>query len=116
MLWAGFFQWKQCFANFSTASYFAFTEYTTLGSNFDLPQNWRLLEVEHEIAVARRDRAVQVRTIVHNNAKDHRLRLRLNTGVRGEAYYASEAFCFVRRPMATSVVSRVKPNVSTSTR
>ncbi len=44
MLWAGFFQWKQCFANFSTASYFAFTEYTTLGSNFDLPQNWRLLE------------------------------------------------------------------------
>ncbi len=60
-------------------------------------ENWRLLEVEHEIAVARRDRAVQVRTIVHNNAKDHRLRLRLNTGVRGEAYYASEAFCFVRR-------------------
>lgn len=44
MLWAGFFQWKQCFANFSTACYFAFTEYTTLGSNFDLPENWRLLE------------------------------------------------------------------------
>lgn len=44
MLWAGFFQWKDCFANFSTASYFAFTEYTTLGSNFDLPENWRLLE------------------------------------------------------------------------
>jgi hypothetical protein len=44
MLWAGFFQWKDCFSNFSTATYFAFTEYTTLGSNFDLPENWRLLE------------------------------------------------------------------------
>lgn len=60
-------------------------------------KDWKLLEVEHEIAVARHDRAVQVRTIVHNNAKDHRLRLRLNTEIQGDSYYANEAFCFVRR-------------------
>lgn len=59
--------------------------------------DWVLLEAEHEITVSRHDRAVCVRTIVHNNAKDHRLRLRLNTNVKGDSYYSNEAFCFVRR-------------------
>jgi hypothetical protein len=44
MMWAGFFQWKHCFVNYSTAGYFALNEYTTVGSSFNLPQNWRLLE------------------------------------------------------------------------
>jgi hypothetical protein len=44
MMWAGFFQWKHCFPNYSTASYFAFMEYTTVGSPLNLPQTWRLLE------------------------------------------------------------------------
>jgi len=44
IMWAGFFQWQHCFVNFSTATYFALNEYTTVGSAFNLPQNWRLLE------------------------------------------------------------------------
>jgi len=44
MMWAGFFQWSHCFENYSTASYFALMEYTTVGSDYDLPQRWRLLE------------------------------------------------------------------------
>jgi voltage-gated potassium channel len=44
MMWAGFFQWKHCFVNYSTAAYFALNEYTTVGSEFNLPTNWRLLE------------------------------------------------------------------------
>src|SRR5690348_11879692 len=28
MMWAGFFQWKGCFPNYSTAAYFALNEYT----------------------------------------------------------------------------------------
>jgi hypothetical protein len=44
MVWAGFFQWNHCFANYSTAAYFSLNGYTTLGSDLDLPQNWRLLE------------------------------------------------------------------------
>jgi hypothetical protein len=44
LMWSGFFQWKHCFANISTATYFAFLEYTTVGSAFNLPLNWRLLE------------------------------------------------------------------------
>jgi len=43
-MWAAFFQWKHCFPNFSTANYFAFLEYTTVGSAFNLPLKWRLLE------------------------------------------------------------------------
>ena len=44
MLWASFFQWQHCFVNYSTAAYFALMDYTTVGSKYNLPQNWRLLE------------------------------------------------------------------------
>ena len=43
MVWAAFLQWKDCFANFSQAAYFALMQYTTVGSDFRLPENWRLL-------------------------------------------------------------------------
>jgi hypothetical protein len=44
IVWALFFQWKECFPNLSIAIYFALDEYTTVGSPLDLPNNWRLLE------------------------------------------------------------------------
>jgi hypothetical protein len=44
VVWAGFFQWKQCFRTFSTAVYFAGLQYTTVGSSLNLPKDWRLLE------------------------------------------------------------------------
>ena len=44
VMWAGFFQWKECFHNFSTAVYFAGLEYTTVGSSLNLPKQWRILE------------------------------------------------------------------------
>ena len=44
LLWACFFQWNRCFENFSTAGYFSLMEYTTIGSQYNLPQRWRLLE------------------------------------------------------------------------
>ena len=42
-MWAAFLQWKDCFANFSQAGYFALMQYTTVGSDYRLPENWRLL-------------------------------------------------------------------------
>ncbi|HVP66027.1 MAG TPA: hypothetical protein VMT17_02065 [Anaeromyxobacteraceae bacterium] len=42
--WAGFFVWKGALPNASTAYYVALLDYTTLGCEYDLPQNWRLLE------------------------------------------------------------------------
>jgi hypothetical protein len=44
MVWASFFYWKESFPNASTSFYFALNEYTTVGSRFSLPLNWRLLE------------------------------------------------------------------------
>jgi hypothetical protein len=42
-VWAEFFLWKQAMPNFSTAYYFSLMDYTTLGSNYNLPIHWRLL-------------------------------------------------------------------------
>ena len=44
MIWAAFFLWKGAFPNRSVAYYFSLNEYTTVGSNFNLPLHWRLLE------------------------------------------------------------------------
>jgi hypothetical protein len=39
-----FFLWKGAFPNRSLSYYFSLNEYTTVGSSFSLPVNWRLLE------------------------------------------------------------------------
>ncbi|MHB2166447.1 hypothetical protein [Alsobacter sp. R-9] len=44
VFWAGFFFWKGSFANVSISYYFALLEYTTVGSDYNLPSRWRLLE------------------------------------------------------------------------
>jgi hypothetical protein len=44
MVWSLFFIWKGAFTNPSLAYYFSLNEYTTVGSKYNLPQNWRLLE------------------------------------------------------------------------
>jgi voltage-gated potassium channel len=44
LVWAFFFNWKDCFPTLSQNYYVALMDYTTLGSNYDLPQAWRLLE------------------------------------------------------------------------
>ena len=44
LVWSAFFVWKGAMPSFSIAFYFALNEYTTVGSNYNLPQHWRLLE------------------------------------------------------------------------
>jgi predicted MFS family arabinose efflux permease len=44
LAWALFFIWKHALPNPSVAYYFALLEYTTVGSDYHLPFNWRLLE------------------------------------------------------------------------
>ena len=43
-VWAGFFLWKDALPNYSLCYYFTLNEYTTVGSNYNLPHHWRLLE------------------------------------------------------------------------
>jgi hypothetical protein len=42
--WAGFLYWKRALPNLSMAYYLSLLDYTTLGCEYDLPANWRLLE------------------------------------------------------------------------
>ena len=49
------------------------------------------------LTIARGEKFVAVHTVIDNNIKDHRLRLRLGTGVEGKTYFANQPFCFVER-------------------
>jgi hypothetical protein len=42
-VWAWFFVWKGAMPNASLSYYFTLLDYTTLGSSYSLPPNWRLL-------------------------------------------------------------------------
>jgi len=53
--------------------------------------------VTHLVSLTRGQRSVEVQTLIDNNAKDHRLRLRLPTGVEGDTYAVNQPFCFVER-------------------
>lgn len=53
--------------------------------------------VIHEVTLYRTEKYVQVKTIVDNRAKDHRLKLRMPTGILGDTYTASQAFALVER-------------------
>ncbi len=44
MVWSIFFFWQGSFANISLSFYFSLNEYTTVGSKYNLPLHWRLLE------------------------------------------------------------------------
>lgn len=44
MVWANFFLWKGAMPSLSAAYYLALMDYTTVGSEFNLPLRWRLLE------------------------------------------------------------------------
>lgn len=42
-LWGAFYYWKSVMPTVSRANYFALMDYTTLGSEYEPPINWRLL-------------------------------------------------------------------------
>jgi hypothetical protein len=44
LVWAAFLLWQGAMPNPSTSYYFVLMQYTTVGSSFNLPLNWRLLE------------------------------------------------------------------------
>lgn len=44
IIWAGFFVWKGAMPTGSISYYFTVMEYTTVGSQYNLPLHWRLLE------------------------------------------------------------------------
>jgi len=55
------------------------------------------LKISSSIILYKGNRWVDVKTKVYNNVKDHRLRLRIPTGIPAGKYLANQAFCFVER-------------------
>lgn len=53
--------------------------------------------IQNYITVYRSERYVKVKTVIDNNICDHRLKLRLSTGVVGNEYEANQPFGFVKR-------------------
>ena len=43
MVWAAFFLWKNALPNVSISFYYVVMQYTTVGSEYNLPPHWRLL-------------------------------------------------------------------------
>lgn len=57
--------------------------------------------VENFITISRTERYLNIRTVINNNIKDHRLRMRFPTSVEGETYNVNQAFGFVDRRTGT---------------
>lgn len=53
--------------------------------------------VVHYVTLYRTERYLTIKTVVDNKALDHRMKLRLATGISGNCYYAGSAFAFVKR-------------------
>ncbi len=53
--------------------------------------------VVHYVTLYRHEKYLTVKTVVDNKALDHRLKLRLETGIRGKRYFAGSAFAVVER-------------------
>ncbi len=53
--------------------------------------------VIHYVTLYRNDNYLTIKTVVENKALDHRMKLRLETGVRGNRYYAGSSFAVVER-------------------
>lgn len=60
-------------------------------------EEYTTLDVVHYVTLARGERKLSVKTEIENTAMDHRLRLRLPTGIAGKTYYASQPFCIIPR-------------------
>lgn len=58
--------------------------------------------VTHYVSLTRTSKTVEIRTIIDNNIMDHRLRLRLPTGIIGDTYFVNQPFCFVERKTGTT--------------
>ena len=56
-----------------------------------------IMDIVHDVTLAKGERSLKVKTTIDNNAMDHRLRLRLPTGIAGKSYFASQPFCIISR-------------------
>lgn len=68
-------------------------------SHFGIRRSERYVDVPvtHYVTLSRSENYLTVKTHVDNRACDHRMKLRLATGITGNTYYAGQSFAFVER-------------------
>lgn len=55
------------------------------------------MKIVTDVTLREGNREVEFETVIDNCADDHRVRIEFPTGLRGEDYYASQAFAYVKR-------------------
>lgn len=65
--------------------------------NLSRSENYKTLKISTDLTVTSSSRYVDVKTIVQNNCKDHRLRLVLPTGTNSDEYYVDQSFAKIKR-------------------
>ena len=60
------------------------------------------MQIVTYITLKAKSRELEFKTVINNNAYDHRVRVFFPTQIKGETYYASQAFCFNERARGVS--------------
>ncbi len=86
---------------------FRTTKYMEIPQGLDYAKGVRkeqtvVMKIVTDITLMAGSHEVEFETKVFNNATDHRLRVEFRTGLSGDNYYASQAFCFVNRKRGIS--------------
>jgi len=74
------------------------------------------LEIVSEVTLRRNADRLEVRTTVHNNVLDHRLRVLFPTGLSGETYWCDCAFDCLERPVALAADNPIRKELDIETR
>ncbi|MBN1489364.1 MAG: glycoside hydrolase family 38 [Phycisphaerae bacterium] len=74
------------------------------------------LRITSYVTLRRGAEHVEVRTVVENTIRDHRLRVLLPTGLKADMYFADSAFDVIERPIALRPDAASQPELETETR
>lgn len=66
-------------------------------NKFSRSKEYKKMKISTTITLRAGDKKVEFETIINNNVKDHRVRVFFPSGIVGETYSASQAFCFNER-------------------
>ena len=67
------------------------------GADIHRSEEYRDFSIVHDISLSKQDDYLDIKTVIQNNCKDHRLKLRFPSGVSEGDYWSSQAFGFVSR-------------------
>jgi alpha-mannosidase len=73
------------------------------GSGIRRSGEYMILKITSKIGLSKASSHVDVETMVENNSRDHRLRLKLPTGISSDMYFVNQVFAFVNRKTGINI-------------